>query len=30
MIAAAAWPKLQAKEMAPDTLSANPALALGR
>jgi N6-L-threonylcarbamoyladenine synthase len=30
MIAAAAWPKFQAHEFAPDTLSADPALALGR
>ena len=30
MIAAAAWPKLMAGEIAPDTLTANPALALGR
>ncbi|MGB0125127.1 MAG: tRNA (adenosine(37)-N6)-threonylcarbamoyltransferase complex transferase subunit TsaD [Silvibacterium sp.] len=30
MIAAAAWPKFQAKEFAPETLSADPALALGR
>jgi N6-L-threonylcarbamoyladenine synthase len=30
MIAAAAWPKLAAGEIAPDTLSADPSLALGR
>jgi N6-L-threonylcarbamoyladenine synthase len=30
MIAAAAWPKFQAQEFAPETLSADPALALGR
>jgi N6-L-threonylcarbamoyladenine synthase len=30
MIAAAAWPKLEAEEFAPDTLTADPALALGR
>lgn len=30
MIAAAAWPKLEAGEFAPETLSADPALALGR
>jgi tRNA N6-adenosine threonylcarbamoyltransferase len=30
MIAAAAWPKLLTKEFAPATLSAEPALALGR
>jgi len=30
MIAAAAWPKLEAGIFAPDTLSADPALALGR
>ncbi len=30
MIAAAAWPKYQAHEFAPETLSADPALALGR
>ncbi len=30
MIAAAAWPKLLAKEFAPPTLSADPSLALGR
>jgi N6-L-threonylcarbamoyladenine synthase len=29
MIAAAAWPKFEAKEFAPETLSADPALALG-
>jgi N6-L-threonylcarbamoyladenine synthase len=30
MIAAAAWPRLQAGEFAPSSLSANPSLALGR
>jgi len=30
MIAAAAWPKLAAGEIAPDALSADPSLALGR
>jgi tRNA N6-adenosine threonylcarbamoyltransferase len=30
MIAAAAWPKLQAEEFADETLTADPALALGR
>ncbi len=30
MIAAAAWPRLQAGEFAPPTLSADPSLALGR
>jgi N6-L-threonylcarbamoyladenine synthase len=30
MIAAAAWPKLVAKDIAPDALTADPALALGR
>lgn len=30
MIAAAAWPKFEARDFAPDTLSADPALALGR
>lgn len=30
MIAAAAWPKLVAGDIAPDTLTADPALALGR
>jgi N6-L-threonylcarbamoyladenine synthase len=29
MIAAAAWPKLETKQFAPETLSADPALALG-
>jgi N6-L-threonylcarbamoyladenine synthase len=30
MIAAAAWPRLQAGEFAPSSISANPSLALGR
>ena len=30
MIAAAAWPRLQAGEFAPPDLSADPSLALGR
>ena len=30
MIAAAAWPRLQSKEFAPPTLTADPSLALGR
>ena len=30
MIAAAAWPRLQAGEFAPSTISADPSLALGR
>jgi hypothetical protein len=30
MIAAAAWPKLQAKDFAEPNLSANPSLAMGR
>jgi N6-L-threonylcarbamoyladenine synthase len=30
MIAAAAWPRLLAKDFADDTLSADPSLALGR
>jgi N6-L-threonylcarbamoyladenine synthase len=30
MIAAAAWPKLEAHDLAPDTLSADPSLTLGR
>jgi N6-L-threonylcarbamoyladenine synthase len=30
MIAAAAWPKLEAHDLAPDTLNADPSLTLGR
>jgi N6-L-threonylcarbamoyladenine synthase len=30
MIAAAAWPKFMARDIAPDMLTADPALALGR
>jgi len=30
MIAAAAWPRFQAREFAPASLSADPSLALGK